>query len=104
VYIRKTRKKYKDKTYINYVLVESIMTDKGPRQRALCSLGDLGPRPREEWIALARKIQDALLGQSSLLEAEPDREAVAIAEKVRARTQKPVAARSIRSRRKSCVY
>jgi transposase len=85
VYIRKTVKKYKNKSYTNYLLVESIMTEKGPRQRTLCSLGDLGPRPREEWIALARKIQDALSGQASLLDSEPDEEAVLIAEQVRAR-------------------
>jgi transposase len=90
VYIRKTVKKYKDKTYTNYVLVESIMTEKGPRQRTLCSLGDLGPRPREEWIALARKIQDALSGQASLLDSEPEAEAVVIAEKVRARQKSAV--------------
>ncbi|MGB6640550.1 MAG: hypothetical protein WBG67_07245 [Thermoanaerobaculia bacterium] len=88
MYIRKTVKKYKDKTYTNYLLVESIMTEKGPRQRALCSLGDLGPRPREEWIALAHKIQDALSGQASLLDSEPDGEVRAIAEKVRARGQR----------------
>ena len=85
MYIRKTVKKYKGKTYTNYVLVESVMTEKGPRQRTLCSLGDLGPRPRQQWIALARKIEDALSGQASLWQA--DEEAQVIAEKVRARRQ-----------------
>ena len=85
MYIRKTVKKYKGKTYTNYVLVESRMTEKGPRQRTLCSLGDLGPRPRQQWIALARKIQDALSGQASLWQA--DEEAQAIAQKVGARRE-----------------
>lgn len=88
MYIRKTVRKYKDKTYTNYLLVESVMTDKGPRQRTLCSLGDLGPRPREEWIALAKKIERSLSGQSSLFDAERDEEAEVIADRVRARREK----------------
>ncbi|MGH7121893.1 MAG: IS1634 family transposase [Acetobacteraceae bacterium] len=43
------------------------MSPKGPRQRTICSLGDLGPRAGEEWLKLARKIEDALVGQSNLL-------------------------------------
>ena len=66
MYIRKTVRRYKDKTYVNFLLVESILTDKGPRQRVVCSLGDLSPRPPEQWLALARKLQDALTGQLSL--------------------------------------
>jgi transposase len=66
MYIRKTVRRYKDKTYVNYLLVESVLTDKGPRQRVVCSLGDLSPRPPEQWLALARKLQDALTGQLSL--------------------------------------
>lgn len=66
MYIRKTVRRYKDKTYVNYLLVESVLTDKGPRQRVICSLGDLSSRPPEQWLALARKLQDALTGQLSL--------------------------------------
>jgi hypothetical protein len=32
----------------------------------VCSLGDLSPRPPEQWLALARKLEDALTGQMSL--------------------------------------
>src|SRR6516164_2793740 len=66
MYIRKTIRRYKDKTYVNYLLVESVLTDKGPRQRVVCSLGDLSPAPLQQWLALARKLQDALTGQLSL--------------------------------------
>ncbi|MGH7082085.1 MAG: hypothetical protein ACREFV_06420, partial [Acetobacteraceae bacterium] len=69
MYIRESNRLYKGKTYTNYLLVESVMTPKGPRQKAICSLGDLGPRPREEWLRLASKIEDALVGQSDLLDA-----------------------------------
>lgn len=63
MYIRKTIRRYKDRTYVNYLLVESVLTDKGPRQKVVCSLGDLSARPPEQWLALARKLQDALTGQ-----------------------------------------
>src|SRR3972149_3463890 len=66
MYIRKTKRVYKGKIYINHLLVESVLTPKGPRQRALCSLGRLEPAPREQWLGLARKMEAALQGQLSL--------------------------------------
>ena len=51
MYIRKSTRSHKGKTYTNYLLVESILTPKGPRQRAICSLGNLAPAPREDWLA-----------------------------------------------------
>ena len=59
MYIRKTVRRYKDKTYVNFLLVESILTEKGPRHKVICSLGDLSPRPPEQWLALARELQGA---------------------------------------------
>jgi transposase len=67
MYIRKSSRTYKGKTYSNYVLVESVLTPKGPRQKIICSLGDLHPRPQAEWLALARKLTSALSGQTELL-------------------------------------
>ncbi len=84
MYIRKSTRSYKSRTYTNYVLVESVQTPKGPRQRTICSLGDLSPRPRQEWLKLAHKIEAALVGQGDLLET-PDPELAAIVERVRAR-------------------
>jgi hypothetical protein len=46
MYIRKASRTYKGKTYFHYLLVESIVTPKGPRQKVICSLGDLKPRPQ----------------------------------------------------------
>jgi hypothetical protein len=43
MYIRKSIRTYKGKTYTNYVLVESVVTPNGPRQKSICSLGDLSP-------------------------------------------------------------
>jgi transposase len=84
MYIRKTTRSYKGTTYTNHLLVESVHTAKGPRQKTICSLGDLSPRPRQEWLELARKIEDALVGQPDLL--EPDTAEVAdIVRRVRTR-------------------
>lgn len=66
MYIRKTKRAYKGKTYTNHLLVESVQTPKGPRQRTICSLGSLEPAPREQWLSLAHKLESALGGQGSL--------------------------------------
>src|SRR5271157_2331512 len=74
MYIRKSTRSYRDKTYVNHLLVESVQTPKGPRQRTVCSLGDLSPRPRKEWLKLACKVEDALVGQGDLLDPVADRD------------------------------
>ena len=75
MYIRKSSRTYKDKTYVNYVLVESSLTPKGPRQKIICSLGDLRPRPPAQWLELAHKLSSALSGQADLLASQaPDPE------------------------------
>src|ERR1039458_7273581 len=68
MYIRQSSRTYKGKTYINYLLVESILTPKGPRQKIICSLGDLRPRPHAEWLALAPQLSSAFSGQHDPLE------------------------------------
>ena len=74
MYLRKAARTYKGKTYFHYLLVESVLTPKGPRQKVICSLGDLSPRSRQEWLELARKLESALAGQRDLLPAETDPE------------------------------
>ena len=86
MYIRKSIRLYKGTTYTNYVLVESLATPKGPRQRTVCSLGDLSPRPRADWLKLARKVEDALVGQTDLLDPA-DAEAADIIRRVRRRRE-----------------
>ena len=75
MYIRKSSRTTKGKTYFNYVLVESVLTPRGPRQKVICSLGDLRPRPQADWLALAHKLTSALCGQADLLTGQtPDPE------------------------------
>src|SRR4030042_6960222 len=70
---------------VNYVLVESIWTAKGPRQKTVCFLGDLKPRPRAEWLKLAHKVEIALTDQMELFQGRPDAEVEEIVKKVRKR-------------------
>ncbi len=87
MYIRKTTRKHKNKTYTSYLLVESVATPKGPRQKTICSLGDLSPRPRDEWLKVARKMHAALAGQETLFDDEP---AVAeLLERAQTRARRP---------------
>lgn len=71
MYIRRTTKTHKGKTYDNYLLVESVHTPKGPRQRTICSLGSLSPGPVEQWHSLALKVKDSLEGQLSFEPVTP---------------------------------
>jgi transposase len=84
MYIRKSIRSYNGKTYVNYVLVESVHTAKGPRQKTICSLGDLGARSRAEWLKLAGRIEDALVGQGDWLD-EADAEIADIVRRVTTR-------------------
>ncbi len=84
MYVRRTRRRYKDKTYVHYSLVESVRTAKGPRQKTICNLGAMSPRPASEWLEFARKIEAALLGQTDLLVADGDPEIDKVVETIKA--------------------
>ena len=84
MYIRKASRTVRGKTYFNYLLVESHLTPKGPRQKVICSLGDLSPRPKEQWLELARKLENALTAQQDLFAAAPDAELETLVAKVKA--------------------
>jgi hypothetical protein len=83
MYIRKSLRTHKGKTYTNYLLVKSVSTEKGPRQKVICSLGDLSPRPEAEWLKLAHKLESSLVGQVPL--DQQDTEVAALVKKVRER-------------------
>ena len=82
MYIRTTTRKYRGKTYTNYLLVEALHTPQGPRQRVVCSLGDLKPRAKEAWLRLAREVEAKLSGQEAFFD-EPDQEAEALVRRVK---------------------
>ncbi len=70
MFIKRTSKRVKGKTYVNHLLVESVATANGPRHRTVCSLGSLEPAPKEGWLGLARRMADALVGQAEFFEQE----------------------------------
>ena len=82
MYLRRTTRTHKGRSYVNYQLVESVRTPNGPRQKTICSLGDLGPGPREEWVRRARKLEHAVAGQEDLFEPS-DAEAERVLEKAK---------------------
>ena len=84
MYLRRTTRTHKGRSYVNYQLVESVRTPNGPRQKTICSLGDLGPGPREEWIRRARKLEHDVAGQEDLLEPS-DAEAERVLEKAKSK-------------------
>ena len=94
MYMRKTVKTHKGKTYTNYLLVESVYTPKGPRQRIICSLGSLAPGPREQWLNLARRVEASLGGQTSLLADEAQLESV-VEQARRGRRRRPQQAKTL---------
>ena len=87
MFVRKTTRKQGNKTYTNYLLVEAIRTPKGPRQKVVCSLGDLSPRPRQEWLKLAHKVESALVGLEDLVDGT-DPEVEEVVRRVREREAK----------------
>ena len=68
MFIRKVKKRNgkSKKLYETLHLVESIRTDKGPRQRLVLNLGPLDISPGQYHI-FARRIEDILTGQTSLV-------------------------------------
>lgn len=71
MFIRKTVKRHHGRSYVTYLLVESVRTPQGPRQKVICSLGDLSPGPRAKWLGLVDRVEAALQGQMSLDDPDP---------------------------------
>ena len=68
MYIRKvthTDKKNRQ-AYHTFKLVESVRTERGPRQRTMLNLGSEFALPEEQWKDLANRIEEIVTGQSPL--------------------------------------
>jgi transposase len=63
MHIKRTRKIANGKTYENYMLVRSISTPNGPRQKVVCQLGNLPPGAKDDWPAIAHQMEAELNGQ-----------------------------------------
>lgn len=87
MFIRKTVKRHNGRSYTTYLLVESVRTPQGPRQRTICSLGDLSPGPRQKWLGLVNRVEAALQGQVPL--DGPDPLVEGIVDKIRSAEPRP---------------
>lgn len=70
MFIRKVPHKNKKnrRRYFTYKLVESVRTERGPRQRDVLNLGVRFDLPREQWKELANCIEGTLTGQRPLFD------------------------------------
>ncbi len=64
--------------YYTFKLVESLRTERGPRQRTLLNLGHDFTLPEEKWKDLANRIEEIVTGQTPLFKSDPEIEALAI--------------------------
>jgi transposase len=77
MYIRQVKQQgKKGASYIYHRLVETIRTEKGPRQRTILSLGNL-TLPQEKWASLVTRIKANLQGQTSFVEEDAQIESLA---------------------------
>jgi len=72
MYFRKTTKSVRGRPYHTYLLVESTQTERGPRQRTLCSFGSTPPAPAAQWPSLVRELEAAQSGQLPLTGPSPE--------------------------------
>jgi transposase len=76
MYIRAIRKNngYSSKIYYTHKLMESVRTEKGPRQRTILNLGTL-ELDKDKWKDLANRIEEYVTGQKRLppVDEEVDR-------------------------------
>jgi hypothetical protein len=56
------------KEYYTYKLVDSIRTERGPRQRTVLNLGVDFSLPKEQWKDLANCIEEIITGQQRLID------------------------------------
>ena len=66
MFIKRTTKTVNGVPYHNYLLVQSIKTENGPRHKTVCSLGNLEAGPPKKWREIAQKIESAIAGQLAL--------------------------------------
>ena len=74
MYIRRTsiKSRANGEPYYSHRLVESVRTEHGVRQRTLVNLGRHFDVPREQWSALAQRIEHLVTGQGELVPADLD--------------------------------
>lgn len=80
MFIRKTTHtdKKNKKEYHTFKLIESVRTERGPRQRILLNLGTGFSLPEQRWKELANRIEEIVTGQDALFAYPEDIETLAV--------------------------
>ena len=80
MYIRRTTHadKKNKKEYHTFKLIESVRTERGPRQRMLLNLGTDFSLPEDRWKDLANRIEEIITGQDALFAYPADIENLAV--------------------------
>ena len=70
MYVRKVNHYNKSNRveYHTYKLVESVRTERGPRQRTLLNLGTDFGLPKEKWKEFANRVEEIITGQTTLFD------------------------------------
>jgi transposase len=63
--------------YHTFKLVESVRTERGPRQRDILNLGTDFDLPKEKWKDFANRVEEIITGQTSLLNYPEETESLA---------------------------
>ena len=87
MYIRRTtiKSRTRGEPYFSHRLVESVRTEHGVRQRTLLNLGRHFDVPREQWGALAQRIEHIVSAQRELVPADLDPQWETLAQRFAAR-------------------
>jgi hypothetical protein len=92
MFIKKVTKRNKNssKTYTYLHLVESVRTQRGPRQQLVLNLGNINVQP-EDYKLLANTIEGMITGEQDMFEAPADIKKIAssAAQKIQRKQQKP---------------
>jgi len=80
MFIRKTTHtdKKNKKEYHTFKLIESVRTERGPRQRMLLNLGSDFSLSEQRWKELANRIEEIVTGQDALFAYPEDIETLAV--------------------------
>ena len=76
MFIKRTKRTLRGKTYANHLLVESVATERGRVTESSVRSRSLGPAPKAQWLKLAHHLQESLGGQESLLEHSAEEQAL----------------------------
>jgi transposase len=77
MFIRASIQNKNEAAYKTFKLVESVRTERGPRQRTVLNLGAGFSLPEEQWKELANRIEEIITKQESLFSCSADIERLA---------------------------